>query len=402
MKNTPKATALEKRIKRRVTGRRQEFFAVTLPGLEALCHNELASLDIDEKDLRIKNGGVSFYGKIHDTYAANLHLGTASRILMRIDHFQATGFRQMEKHITDFPWELYLHPGQAYDLKVTSSRSRLIHTDAIAQRFRKCIDSRFTDRVEPAPRAGEAQPAQKLFIRVVADRFTVSIDSSGEALYKRGLKTTGSRAPLRETFAAAALKLTGFSRGDILVDPMCGSGSFSLEAAMISNGIPPGWFREFAFSGWPCFRPGRWKHLRKVAAGMIQPVDNSLIFASDLDPDSTNRLKRIVKEFKLDPVVQVECKDFFLLNPADLATSPGTIALNPPYGVRMKTKAPVDKLYADIGRHLGKHFAGWNLVLILPEKKLLRHLPFKVKTMPFSHGGLRLILATGQINPEAA
>lgn len=397
MKNTPKATALEKRIKRRVTGRDHEFFAVTLPGLEALCLNELASLGIDEKTRRVSKGGVSFQGRVHDAYAANLHLRTASRILMRIDHFQATGFRQLEKHITAFPWELYLHTDQAYDLKVTSSRSRLIHTDAIAQRFRECIAIRFTGRAELATLSDKTPPPQKLFIRVVADRFTVSIDSSGEPLYKRGLKTTGGQAPLRETFAAAALMLTGFSPGNTLVDPMCGTGSFSLEAAMISNRIPPGWYREFAFFGWPCFRPGRWKHLRKMAREIIQPAEKPLIFASDLDPDATGKLKRIVKEFALDAAVQVECKDFFLPDPAGLAASPGTITLNPPYGVRIKTESSIDKLYAGIGRHLSEHFTGWNLALILPEKKLLRHLPFKVETMAFTHGGLRLILATGRI-----
>jgi len=393
----PTATAMEKRIKRRVTGRDQQFFAVTLPGLETLCLNELASLGIDEKTRRISKGGVSFQGRVHDAYAANLHLRTASRILMRIDRFQATGFRQLEKHISEFPWELYLYTDQAYGLKVTSSRSRLIHTDAIAERFRQHIGTRFAGQAGLAPLAGKTLPTQKLFIRVVADRFTVSIDSSGEPLYKRGLKTTGGQAPLRETFAAAALMLTGFSPDRTLVDPMCGTGSFSLEAAMISNRIPPGWFRAFAFTGWPCFRPGRWKHLRKMAAEIIQPAEKPLIFASDLDPDSTGNLKQIVKEFDLDPAVQVECKDFFLLDPAGLATSPGTITLNPPYGVRIKTESSIDKLYAGIGRHLSEHFTGWNLALILPEKKLLRHLPFKVETMAFSHGGLRLTLATGQI-----
>ena len=398
MKNKPKASALEKRIKRRVTGRRQAFFAVTLPGFEALCQSELAALGVDGRTLAIEKGGVSFHGKVHDAYAANLHLRTASRILMRIDHFQATGFRKMEKHITDFPWELYLYPDQACDLKVTSSRSRLIHTDAIAQRFKKCIDSRLTGRDELSPPAGRLQPAQKLFIRVIDDRFTVSIDSSGEPLYKRGLKTAGGMAPLRETFAAAALKLTGFSQGDTLVDPMCGTGSFSLEAAMISNFIPPGWFREFAFTGWPCFRPGRWKHIRRSAESMIKPVEHPIVFASDIDPDAVSRLRQTVDKFDLKRTIQVECRDFFQKSSPVSAIPAGTVVLNPPYGIRLKTKIPVDRLYADIGRYLSKHFAGWNLAIIVPENRLLKHLPFKLKIMAFSHGGLELMLATGAIN----
>ncbi len=397
MKNTPTATAMEKRIKRRVTGRDQEFFAVTLPGLEALCLNELASLGIDEKTRRVSKGGVSFQGRVHDAYAANLHLRTASRILMRIDHYQATSFRQLEKHICAFPWELYLFTGQTYDLKVTSSRSRLIHTDAIAERFRQHIDARFAGQAELALPANKTVPPQKLFIRVVADRFTVSIDSSGEPLYKRGLKTTGGKAPLRETFAAAALRLAGFSPGHTLVDPMCGSGSFSLEAAMISNRIPPGWFREFAFFGWPCFRPGRWKHLRRTAGKLIQPLENQTIFASDIDPDATSGLKRIVKAFDLDQAVRVECRDFFALEPVASTAAPGIITLNPPYGIRLKSGPPVDQLYAKIGRRLSTRFTGWNLALVLPRKELLKHLPFGVQTIAFTHGGLNLILATGQI-----
>ncbi len=397
MKSISTPASLEKRIKRRVTGREQAFFAVTLPGLETLCRQELISLGIDEKRGKITKGGITFQGRVHEVYAANLHVRTASRILMRIDHFQATSFSQLEKQIKDFPWELYLHAGQAFDLKVTSTRSRLIHTDAIAARFQQGIETRFNDQVGLALQADTRPPTQRIFVRVLADRFTVSIDSSGAPLYKRGLKTTRGKAPLRETFAAAALKLTDFSPGHTLVDPMCGTGSFALEAAMLANRIPPGWFRDFAFTGWPCFQPGRWKHLRKTAAEKIQPLAQPLIYASDLDPDATGKLQQIVTKFDLNQTVQVSCRDFFELDPADIAAAPGTITLNPPYGIRLKSATPVGEFYARTGRQLAARYKGWNLVLILPGQKLLQHLPFKVDTLAFTHGGLNLVLATGKI-----
>ncbi len=397
MKNMPSTTALEKRIKRRIIGRDHPFFAVTLPGLETLCRQELAALPVDIQYLKIEKGGVSFHARVHDAYAANLHLRTASRILMRIHQFRATAFGQMEKQVLDFPWELFLYTGQAFTLKVTSSHSRLIHTGAIAERFEKGIARRLS--VHPGLDAPvDNRPAdQTIVVRGVDDRFTVSIDSSGDPLYKRGLKIGGGKAPLRETFAAAALALAGFTPRCVLTDPMCGTGTFSLEAALIASRIPPGWYREFAFTGWPCYRPGRWKHLRRTAAKLIRIPETPVIFASDSDPGAIDRLKTIVAQSDLGPAIQVQCRDFFSLTPPDNGRAPGIITLNPPYGVRLQTGVPTDQLYAQIGRRLTTRFTGWNLALILPRQELLKHLPFRVKNMAFSHGGLNLILATGQI-----
>jgi len=397
----PNATALEKRIKRRVTGRDHPFFAVTLPGLETLCREELAALPEDVQHLKVEKGGVSFHARVHAGYAANLHLRTASRILMRIHRFRATAFGQMEKQVIDFPWELFLYSGQVFALKVTSSHSRLIHTDAIAQRFEKGIAQRLSAHPGLAAPADSHPADQKIVVRGVDDRFTVSIDSSGAPLYKRGLKTSGGKAPLRETFAAAALALAGFTPHCVLTDPMCGSGTFSLEAALIASRIPPGWYRKFAFMGWPCYRPGRWKHLRRTAAKLITIPETPVIFASDSDLDAIERLKTIVAQSDLEPAIQVQHRDFFSLLPPDRGSVPGIITLNPPYGVRLKTEVPTDQLYAQIGRQLTTRFAAWNLALILPRPELRDLLPFKVNTLAFTHGGLNLFLATGQIENAA-
>lgn len=401
MKNKPSTTALEKRIKRRVTGRDHIFFAATLPGLENLCAAELAALPVDKPHLKVEKGGVSFRARVHDVYAANLHLRTALRILMRIHQIRATAFGQMEKQILDFPWELFLYTGQAFVLKVTSRHSRLIHTDAIAQRFVKGITTRLQAHPGLTPPEGIQPAAQKIVVRGTDDRFTVSLDSSGDPLYKRGLKTGGGKAPLRETVAAAALALAGFTPDCILADPMCGAGTFSLEAALIACRIPPGWYRDFAFTGWPCYRPGRWKHLRRTAAKLIKIPETPLIYASDNDPDAIANLQSIVTQFDLDRVIQVQRRDFFTLSPPDRGNAPGIVALNPPYGVRLKTGPPTDQLYAQIGRQLTTRFAAWNLALILPGPELCRHLPFAIKTMPFTHGGLNLTLATGQIESSS-
>ncbi|MCP3954780.1 MAG: hypothetical protein GY697_21550 [Desulfobacterales bacterium] len=397
MKTVPSTASLEKRIKRRVVGRDHPFFAVTLPGLETLCSQELAALPVDIQHLKVEKGGVSFHARVHDAYAANLHLRTATRILMRIHQFRATAFGQMEKQVLDFPWELFLYTGQVFELKVTSRRSRLIHTTAIAQRFEQGITRRLDAHPGLTPSGGTRPTAQKIVVRGMDDRFTVSLDSSGAPLYKRGLKTGGGKAPLRETFAAAALALAGFTPRCILADPMCGAGTFSLEAALIVAGIPPGWYREFAFTGWPCYRPGRWKHLRRTAAKQIRIPEAPVIFASDSDPDAIERFKAIVVHSDLEPVIQIQRREFFSLSPPDRGSAPGVVALNPPYGVRLKTETPTDQLYAQIGRRLTTRFAAWNLALILSQPELCNHLPFKVTTTAFTHGGLDLVLATGRI-----
>lgn len=124
---------------------------------------------------------------------------------------------------------------------------------------------------------------QQLFVRAVNDQLTVSIDSSGDMLYKRGLKIQGGKAPIRETTAASILALAGYHIGEPLIDPMCGTGTFSLEGAMIANHIPAGWYRNFAFMGWPCFKPSRWKHIRREAKGRITRLTKPVIFASDTE-----------------------------------------------------------------------------------------------------------------------
>ena len=272
-------SAIEKRIKRHVVGQAHDFFAVTAPGFEDLCRAELAALGLKGRAVA---GGVEFTGRLHEGYLANLSLRTANRVLMRVHSFQAVHFSELERQITAFAWELFLKPGSLHKIHVTTHHCRLHHTDAIAERIRKGIEG----RLHPFGEAGPAAVFQQVFVRGLHDRFTVSIDSSGANLYLRGIKTHTGRAPLRETIAAAALMRGGFTGVETLLDPMCGTGTFSLEAALIAKHIPPGWFREFAFTGWPGFRPQRWDHLRRKSAERFTALSAPLIFASDLDAEA--------------------------------------------------------------------------------------------------------------------
>jgi putative N6-adenine-specific DNA methylase len=251
---------LSKRVRRHVSGRVRAYYAITTPGVEKYCRQELIGLGIDPGDLAVGAGGVTFAGRLVDCQRANLHLRTATRILMRIDDFGATHLRRLEKKTGDIAWELFLPAGHLPDVKVSCHRSRLYHTAAIARCIRDSIKCRLA-------KAGGSPPLifpQTLFVRVVKDRFTLSLDSSGEPLYKRGLKAGPARAPIRETLAAAMLMAAGYDPRRPLVDPLCGSGTFSLEAAMMAKQMAPGLKRRFAFMDWPAFREGQWAFLKRA------------------------------------------------------------------------------------------------------------------------------------------
>ncbi|GBC63345.1 RNA methyltransferase [Desulfonema ishimotonii] len=393
-------SSLARRIKRHVIGKTGEFFIVTSPGLEKLCYEELTALPLSVKEATVMSGGVGFRGRLHDCYLANLSLRTASRILMRIATFRATNFKQLDQKLVDLPWELWLKPGQVLQIHTTALRSRLYHSTAISDRVREGVEIRLQP-FPPEPESADSPASpQQLFVRAADDRFTLSLDSSGDLLYRRGIKTHAGRAPLRETLAAAALKMAGYTGQEPLIDPMCGSGTFSLEGAMMADRIPPGFFRKFAFTDWPAFKPRQWAHMKKEAGQQILRPEADmppLIFASDRDEAGCQALEQTLARHGLSARVRVSCRDFFDFSPADLTDRPGVVALNPPYGIRLGSGQESRDLFQAICRHLRAEYRGWKIALIAPDKDLARQLPFRVTRHPFRHGGLDLTLLTGKI-----
>jgi len=394
---------LERRIRRHVLGKPHTFFAATAPGLEALCREEILALGLGNGEVTTTRGGVTFRGRIPDCYSANLKLRTANRVLMRIDTFRADNFRQLEKKAIDLPWELFVRDEAAVKFRVRTARSRLYHTDAVAEQLKRALARRW----EAIGGAGGAQEGispfpQQIFVRAVKDRFTVSLDSSGELLYKRGLKTQGGKAPLRETRAAAVLAMIGYG-GDLpFLDPMCGSGTFSLEAAMIADRIPAGFYRKFGFMGWPAFRPAQWEYIRREAAKEVKKRIDPIILAADKVRETCDGLERIVRGYELSGTISVVRKDFFDLLPSDVpgakaGEKPGLIAMNPPYGRRLGTRSSSVKLFSEICRKLKADFHGWKVALIAPKGPPYDQTPFPVKIRALFHGGLRLHLLTGEI-----
>jgi len=393
----PSEDPLSKRIKRHVIGRRHNFFVATSPGFEPVCLQELLKLKPVAGEACVASGGVEFEGRLDDCYFANLNLRSANRILMRIHTFKSSNFRKLEKKIGDIPWELYLHAGRLPKVHVSTKHCRLRHSGAVAERFRTTIAAQLS-RFESVKKITKiTSTEQNIYVRGIDDRFTVSIDSSGDLLYKRGLKKHAGKAPLRETLAAAALLLAGYDGRDPLLDPMCGSGTFSLEGALMAKRIPAGWFRDFAFMGWPSFRPKRWDYMRRQAESQLVEPDRPLIFASDIDPGACQKLERCVQKYSISDAVQVNSGDFFDLDLRKLSERAGVICINPPYGRRLGGRSESEKFFKAICNRLKQKYRGWNLVLFAPSRKLAGTIPFQTKSYPILHGGLKLALLIGKI-----
>src|SRR6476661_4693763 len=256
-------------------------FAVAAPGLEPLVADELRALqEMHPMVLEAPEpGGVGFRTDRAGLYAANLHLRIASRVLVRIGAFHASAFRQLERHAARVPWDEFVGDGQPVEFRVTSRKSRLYHQEAVAERLQVALVS----RASGAASDQGGHPPQEFVVRLFRDQCTISADASGGLLHRRGYRLETAKAPLRETLAAAMLAGAGWTARAPLLDPLCGSGTIPIEAAMLARRIPPGIARRFAFQCWPGFDEPAWTGVLDSARTRILPASPVRLLGSDRD-----------------------------------------------------------------------------------------------------------------------
>lgn len=395
--NQKKSSGFEKRLKRRIIGPEHSFFAICPPGLEPLLKTEIQASGISTKPLTIEKGGITFTAKLADVMQLNLSSGCASRILMRIARFHCDSFSKLEKELQKIEWPLYLQNATAIDFQISAYKSRLYHSGAIEERFRKAVSSQIDLQPQDLPIPPDLF-VQTIFVRVSRDKFLVSLDTSGTLLSKRGIKTRVTPAPIRENLAFALLNWAKLSPDDILMDPMCGSGTFALEGALIKSGIAPGLFRRFAFENWPAFRAKAFQHMKKKAWEKFIPPQKPEIFASDLNSDSIETAKFNCHGHEFSNLIRFETADFFSLKPSKTGKSrKGVIALNPPYGKRLDTASTQEQFFYDIGRKLKTDFKGWRAGIVIPDTSLAGVLDLNLKMRPVFHGGLEIFIGISVI-----
>jgi len=273
-----------------------DAFAITAPGLEALAVAELRALGLATGD--VEPGGVPFAADAAALCAANLRLRTVSRVVVRVASFPARAFHELERKAARVPWERFVAAGGAAAFRVTCRKSRLYHSDAVAERLAAAVArvgatavrAVGDDADDDAGHADHADALPQLFVvRVLHDRVTISADASGALLHRRGWRQAVAKAPLRETLAAAMLIASGWAPAMPLVDPMCGSGTIAIEAALLARRIAPGLGRDFALRRWPELDTSVWAAEVARAESERLPAAPAPIVGSDRDAGAIRR-----------------------------------------------------------------------------------------------------------------
>jgi putative N6-adenine-specific DNA methylase len=338
------------------------------------------------RDVRAVPGGVEFAGDLDVVYRANLWLRTATRVLVRVGSFEAREFAKLRHRAAALPWEPFVDPARPIAVSASQSGSRLYHTGALAENLVAALGDRLR-----APLTADAA-GQKILVRGEADQWTVSVDTSGELLHRRGWRQETAHAPMRETLAAALLMLCDWDPTTPFVDPMCGAGTLPLEAGAWALGWAPGLARDFACRGWPAHDEARWQAALAVAeAGRraALPTPGSIV-GSDRSAAAIAAAQRNAERAGLATHVQLVRAE---LDEVHAPPGHGLCLINPPYGRRIGDPRALRRLYADIGRVLRTRFAGWHAALLAADSRLVEAVGVPVASMHgLLNGGLRVSL----------
>jgi putative N6-adenine-specific DNA methylase len=357
-------------------------FAIAAPGLESIVARELAALG---EEPRLEDGGVSWEGDTRSVMRANLWLRTASRVLVRVARFSATAFYELEKRAKKIPWDAFLSGGQHAEFRVTARKSKLYHSDAIAERLANSVGRRATTTADGRRPAADRQ----LFVvRALHDEFTISADTSGELLHVRGYRQAVGKAPLRETLAAALLLASGWSGETPLIDPFCGSGTISIEGALLARRIAPGLQRRFAFMDWPDFNARLWARLTTEARETALASSPVPVLGSDRDAGAIDAARANAKRAGVEADIDFGVRAVSALSPPQ---GLGLVATNPPYGLRVSRGADIRNLYARLGEVLRERCAGWQVAMYSPEARLSKQTGLEfTEVLRTTNGGIKV------------
>ncbi len=357
-----------------------EIFLSAPPGFEPLLCAE--ALERGFTAPTITKGGVTVRGGWADVWRANLELRGASRVVARIAEFRALHLAQLDKRARRVPWGAFLRKDVPFRVEATCKSSRIYHSGAAAQRVERAITEELG-----APASAEADVCVRA--RFDDDLCTLGIDSSGELLHKRGFKEAVNKAPMRETMAALFLRQCGYDGREPVLDPMCGSGTFVIEAAEIASGLMPGRARSFAFEQLATFDAAAWDAMR---AGHPPVTAAQRFYGSDRDAGAIAMSRANAARAGVSAITQFTQHAISGLSAP--VGPPGLVIVNPPYGARLGEAKALFPLYAALGETLKAGFSGWRVGLIATEAMLARAtgLPFLEPGPPIPHGGLRVTL----------
>lgn len=338
-----------------------ELIATATFGIEAVVKRELQNLGF--KIIKSEDGKITYTGDERAIVRSNLWLRSADRVLLKMGEFRAVTFEELFQQIKGIRWENLIPADGKFTVTGTSVKSALHSVPACQSIGKKAIVERLKEYygIETFPETGAEYTVK---ITILKDNVTVTVDTSGAGLHKRGYRVMDVAAPIKETLAAAMVQLSFWKPGRYLMDPCCGSGTIPIEAAMIGRNIAPGLGRKFACEGWDIIPGTVWKEERKAAFDAIDYDADVRIFASDVEPKAVEAARENAAEAGVD-----DCIVFKRMNMSHIeAREPsGIIITNPPYGERIGGDGQKDRIYA-VYRKFFRENPDWSLFMITTDR----------------------------------
>lgn len=364
------------------------LFVGSAPGLEPLLAEEARALGLAATgEPRVVAGGIELDGDRTTLYRANLELGLATQVRLRLGRFHAAHFSELVRRASELPWERWLSPGARVRFRSTAQRSRLRHTGAIDERVAEAIAARLGGPVIAAD--GEEDVAL-VHARFERDEVTLSLDTSGAPLHRRGYRLVTAKAPLREDLARALVITSGWDRRSPLVDPMAGSGTIAIEAAMLARGIAPGRARRFAFEDAPTHDVALLARLRDEAderAGLGvssgSPATSPRIVARDRDEGAVTAARANAERAG----VTLEHAEAPLSEPFAIDTDEGALVTNPPWGVRVARDRDLRPLYDRLGALIDALPPRWEAGVVAADAELVRRARMPLRSALLTDAG---------------
>lgn len=360
------------------------YFATCPRGLEALLAEELRA--IGASAIRTVPGGVSFAGGLAVCYGANLHSRIATRVLLRLGHAPYRKEQDVYDAAYAVAWQRWFPVERSIRVDVTAIRSPLKSLDFITLRIKDAVCDRFRAECGSRPNVDTRAAEVRIAAFLDAHHATLYLDTSGEPLYKRGYRTERGEAPLKENLAAGILALTGWNTEEPLYDPMCGSGTFVIEAAMMALRIAPGAGRSFGFERLLTYDAKLWRGLRDAALALQQKPHGLPVFGSDISGRELRYAQENLKSAGLEQAVELRKADVLEVPPP---APYGIMVVNPPYGVRLGEEQAMAEFYPKLGDALKNRFAGWRCYIFSADTELPRRIRLKAtKRTPLFNGPL--------------
>ncbi len=341
---------------------KMDLLATSTFGLERVLADELG--DLGYKDLKIENGKVNFKGDTFDICRTNLWLRTADRVKIIVGEFEATSFEELFDKTYDLPWADYIPHDAYFPVEGKSIKSTLYSVPDCQKIVKKAIVEKLKSKYKKEWFEEEG-PSFVIEVAILKDKVTLTIDTTGAGLHKRGYRKEFKGAPLKETLAAGLLKLARYKGDTPLIDPFCGLGTIPIEAALIGKNIAPGLFREFTFEKWPFISIKTWDSAREEADDLATP-DNSLdIIGNDIDGEATKMARENARQFNLEDDIHFQQKPIYEFS---TKKKNGKIVCNPPYGYRLEEEKQVKKIYKEMASTF-LSLKNWSFYILTPEKK---------------------------------